>query len=72
MIIDQLELGNKIVITNVTNDLVKVMQIKERLEAQGSPMTFPVLELENKTLLNPSEKIKNFLDYVKNVKSDGV
>lgn len=72
MLIDQLELGNKIVITNVTNDLVKVMNIKEKLEAQSSPMTFPVLELEDKTLLNPSAKIKEFLEYIKSVKPDGV
>lgn len=69
MMLDQMELGNKIVITNVTNDLVKVMNIKEKLEAQGNPMTFPVLELEDKTLINPSAKIKDFLQYVK--KSNG-
>ena len=65
-----MQLGNKIVITNVTNDLVKVMQIKEKLEAQGNPMTFPVLEMEDKTLINPSAAIKEFLTYITGVKKD--
>ena len=72
MLIDQLELGNKIVITNVTNDLVKVMNIKEVLTANNSPMTFPVLELEDKTLINPSAKIKDFLQYVKRSNGENV
>lgn len=67
MMLDQMELGNKIVITNVTNDLVKVMKIKEKLEAQGNPVTFPVLELEDKTLVNPSAKIKEFLTYIRRI-----
>lgn len=70
MMLDQMGLGNKVVITNVTNDLVKVMQIKDRLEIQGNPMTFPVLELEDKTLINPSKAIKEFLTYIVGVKKD--
>lgn len=43
----------------------KVMKIKEKLETQNAPMTFPVLELENKELINPSGKIKEFLQFMK-------